>query len=64
MNRNLVAASAVLLSLAASACTSDGLPRAAYEAVYQKGCMDRTAAPNCDPAHKTYEEYSRARLSL
>ena len=62
MNRIVLATTAVLLALACSACTSEGIKRAAYEAAYQKGCMDRSAMPNCDPEHKTYEDYSRGRL--
>jgi hypothetical protein len=63
MDRMTLAATAVLISLACSACTSDGIKRAAYEAAYQKGCMDRSATPNCDPEHQTYEDYSRGRPS-
>jgi hypothetical protein len=62
MNRIALAATAVIISLAHSACTSDGIMRAAYEAAYQKGCMDRSAMPNCDPEHQTYDDYSRGRL--
>jgi len=64
MNRKMFAAIAVLLSLASSACTSDGLKRTAYEAAYQKGCMERTAMPDCDPGHQTYDQYERARSAL
>jgi len=60
----LLVATAVLLSLAWSACTSDNVKRAAYEAAYQKGCIDRVGVPDCDPAHKSYEEYSRDRDQL
>ena len=63
MKRKLLAAGALLLALAFSACSSEELKRAAYEAAYQKGCMDRSAMPNCDPAHPSYDEYKRARLS-
>ena len=55
----LLVATAVLLSLAWSACTSDNIKRAAYESAYQNGCIDSVGVPNCAPEHKTYEEYSR-----
>jgi hypothetical protein len=64
MNKMLLAATIVLLSLAWSACTSDHIKRAAYEAAYQKGCIDRAGTPNCDPEHKTYESYSKDRDQL
>ena len=64
MDKKLLAATAVLLSLAWSACTSDHVKRAAYEAAYQKGCMDRVGFANCDPEHKSYEEYSKDRDRL
>jgi hypothetical protein len=64
MNRNLLVATAVLLSLAWSACTSDHLKRAAYEAAYQKSCVDRTGIANCDPGHKSYEQYQQERDQL
>ena len=64
MNKKLLVATAVLLSLAWSACTSDHIKRAAYEAAYQKSCMARVGRPDCDPAHKSYEEYSKARDQL
>ena len=62
--KQTLAATAVLLSLAWSACTTDHIKRAAYEAAYQKGCIDRTGTPNCDPEHKTFEEYSKDRDRL
>lgn len=64
MDKKLLAATAVLVSLAWSACTSDHLKRAAYEAAYQKGCIDRAGVPNCDPEHKSYENYSKERELL
>ncbi|HUX25012.1 MAG TPA: hypothetical protein VMV87_10385 [Burkholderiales bacterium] len=60
----LLVATAVLLSLAWSACTSGNIKRAAYEAAYQKGCIDRVGTPNCDPEHPTYVEYSSDRERL
>ncbi len=62
--KQALAATAVLLSLAWSACTSDHIKRAAYEAVYQKGCIDRTGMPNCNPEHMTFEEYGKERDRL
>ncbi|MHB8666330.1 MAG: hypothetical protein ACYC7B_02275 [Burkholderiales bacterium] len=64
MNKKALAATAVLLSLAWSACTSDNIKRAAYEAAYEKGCIDRTGTPNCDPEHKSFDAYSKERDSL
>jgi len=64
MNWKALALSFTLLSLALCACSSDALKRAAYEASYQKGCMDRTATPQCDPAHKSYDEYGKDREQL
>ena len=52
---------ACVLAVALCACTSGAAKRAAYEAVYQKECLDRTGVPNCDPAHKSYDEYTRDR---
>jgi hypothetical protein len=43
------------------ACSSDQVNRSAYEAVYQKSCMDQTGVPNCDPEHMTYDEYRKDR---
>jgi hypothetical protein len=60
----LLVATAVLLSLAWSACTSDNIKRAAYEAAYHKSCIDRVGVPDCDPTHKSYAEYSKDRDRL
>lgn len=60
----LLVATAVLLSLAWSACTSDNIKRAAYEAAYHKTCIDRVGVPNCDPNHKSFAQYSRERDRL
>ena len=60
----LLVATAVLLSLAWSACTSGNIKRAAYEATYQKGCIDRVGVPNCDPGQPSYAEYSNDRERL
>lgn len=54
----------MLIASILPACSSDGVKRSAYEAVYQKDCMDRTGAPNCDPAHMTYDEYRETRERL
>jgi len=43
------------------ACTSEAVKRSTYEASYQKHCMDSTGAPNCDPEHKSYDEYKKDR---
>lgn len=43
------------------ACSSDQVKRSAYEAAYQKSCMDHTGTPNCDPEHMTYDEYRKDR---
>ena len=59
--KTLLAATVVLLSLVWSACTSDYFKRTAYEAAYQKGCVDRVATTNCDPDHKTYDQYAKER---
>jgi len=64
MNKKALAATAVLLSLAWSACTSDHIKRAAYEAAYQKRCIESAGTPNCDPEHQTFEEYSGDRDPL
>ena len=64
MDKKTLAAIAVLLSLAWSACTSDHIKRAAYEAAYQKSCMDRVATPDCDPEHMSYAQYGQERDQL
>jgi hypothetical protein len=51
----------VLLLLTLPACASEAVKRGTYEAVYQKHCMDSTGAPNCDPEHKSYDEYKKDR---
>ncbi len=52
---------AFMLLLGLSACASESVTRGAYEAVYQKGCMDREGRPNCDPDHKSYDQYKKER---
>jgi hypothetical protein len=42
-------------------CSSDAVKRGAYEAIYQKGCMDRSGTPDCDPEHKSYDQYKNDR---
>lgn len=64
MDKKLLAAIAVLLSLAWTACSSDHFKRAAYEAVYQKGCIDRVGLPNCAPDHPSYDQYQAERKWL
>jgi hypothetical protein len=64
MDKKLLAATAVLLSLAWSACTSDQVKRAAYEAAYQKSCIDRTGLPACNPDHQDYDQYQSERGKL
>jgi len=64
MDKKLLAATAVLLSLAWSACTSDHVKRAAYEAAYQKGCIDRVGLPVCNPEHQNYDQYQSERDKL
>ena len=51
----------ILFALALSACTSDAMHRGAYEALYNKECIDREGTPNCDPEHKSYDEYTKDR---
>jgi hypothetical protein len=43
------------------ACTSEAVKQGTYEAIYQKGCMDRAGTPNCDPEHKSYDRYKKER---
>ena len=64
MDKRILAATVVLVSIAWSACTSDHIKRSAYEAAYQKGCIDRIGTANCDPEHKSYEQYARDREQL
>lgn len=60
--RTLFSAGMTLLLLyVLSGCASEGIKRGAYEAVYQKGCMDRVGSPNCDPEHKGYDQYRKER---
>jgi hypothetical protein len=64
MDKKILVATAVLLSLAWSACTTDHIKRAAYEAAYQKGCIDRIGTANCEPEHRSYEQYAQDRDPL
>ena len=52
---------ALALLLVLSACSSESVTRGTYEAIYQKGCMDREGKPNCDPEHKSYDQYKKER---
>jgi len=61
MNRNIVARAVFFFLLALPGCTSDELKRSTYEALYQKQCMDRSGTPNCDPNHKSYDQYTKER---
>ena len=58
MNRISIA---LALLFALTACASDSVTRGTYEAIYQKGCMDREGKPNCDPQHKSYDQYKKER---
>ena len=64
MDKKTLAATVVLLSLAWSACTSDHWKQAAYEAAYDKGCVDRIGATNCAPEHRNYEQYAQGKPRL
>ena len=52
---------AVTLLLVLSGCASERFTGGVYEAVYQKQCMDTVSKPNCDPEHKSYDDYKRER---
>jgi len=64
MNPRTAAGIAAYLLLALSACTSEAVKSSAYEALHQKGCIDRTGTPNCDPQHKGYDEYQKERNAV
>ena len=51
----------LILLMVLPACTSEAVKQGTYEAIYQKGCMDRTGTPNCDPEHKSYDRYKKER---
>jgi hypothetical protein len=53
----------ILLSqlLTVAACTREALNRGAYDAAYQKECLDRTGTMNCDPQHPSYDKYNKQR---
>jgi hypothetical protein len=55
---------AIMLLLLLPGCTSEAIKRGTYEAAYQKACMDRTGNPNCDPEHKSYDQYKRDRETI
>ena len=61
MNRHITAILAFLLTLLLSACSSEAVKGSVYEALQQKGCIDRSGTPHCDPEHKGYEEYKKER---
>jgi len=50
-----------LVAFACAACSSEATKRAAYEALYQKDCIDRTGIPQCDPEHMYYDRYRTER---
>ena len=56
-----VIALALPFALAGTACSTEATKRAAYEALYQKDCIDRTGIPQCDPDHQDYDQYSKER---
>ena len=56
-----VIAVALPFALACPACSTEATKRAAYEALYQKDCLDRTGVPQCDPEHKDYDQYRQER---
>lgn len=51
----------LLLLLALSACSTEAAKRAAYEAAYQKSCLDRDGTTQCDASHLSYDEYRKQR---
>jgi len=57
---SLGASLAVLLSLRGCA-NPEAAKASAYQMLYQKGCMDRYHLPDCDPNHKSYEEFKKDR---
>lgn len=59
--RTLTTGAAALCIVLLGACSSDAAKRAAYESAYQKSCVDRTGTTNCDPDHKSYDEYRKQR---
>lgn len=50
-----------LLVVFLAGCAAESFNRGAYEAAYQKDCIDRTGHPACDPEHETYESYKTNR---
>jgi hypothetical protein len=64
MNYGRLFGAAMLLGVALCGCTTDAAKRSAYEALHQKGCMDRTGFPNCDPQHPSYDTYQKQREEL
>ena len=61
MRTNNHAAIAITFLLILSGCTAERLTGGAYEAVYQKHCMDTVRGPDCDPEHRSYDNYNRER---
>jgi len=60
LNRNTLVAIVVILPILA-ACSSEAVKRSTYEALHQKQCMDDAKTPNCDPEHKSYDQYKKDR---
>lgn len=50
-----------VLTLSLAGYSAASVRGGAYEAAYQKGCMDQERTPNCDPAHTDYDTYQRQR---
>ena len=44
-----------------AACSTEAVNRGAYNAVYQKDCLDRTGSMDCDPQHPSYDTYKKQR---
>lgn len=56
--------SAMLMAtvLALTACSAEGVKRGMYEGLYQQQCMNNMKIPDCNPAHRSYEQYEQERL--
>lgn len=61
MNLRTMAGMIALCALALSACSTETVKRSTYEALQQKGCIDRSGSPHCEPQHKDYDAYQKAR---
>ena len=47
-----------------SACAYDNAKHLAYDALYDRQCIQEQGYANCDPDGLTYEEYERERQEL